>query len=108
MLNFTLLGITIFLGLGAEAAQGFAAAREFDPLNIAANILGSLAGLGLCSIYHRRMLDRRRKAKGYGVVQQDEEDLELGAQEIGIVDNDAAEPALAEPDGGVEDGGTSK
>lgn len=65
--------------------------RSFDPINVAANILGSLSALALCSLYHKRMLDRRRRRKGYGIVPQDAEgqDLELGpsgAQETGVVD----------------------
>ncbi|KAL8771726.1 MAG: hypothetical protein Q9209_002917 [Squamulea sp. 1 TL-2023] len=65
--------------------------RIFDPINVAANVVGSLSALALCSIYHKRMLDRRRRRKGYGMVPQDAEgqDLELGpsgAQETGVVD----------------------
>lgn len=44
------------------------------------------------------MLDRRRRAKGYSTVPQDGEgeDLELGAQETGVVGQDARESS---PDG---------
>ena len=91
--------MAVFLGLGSEAAQGIILAREFDPLNIAANILGSLGALALCSFYHKRMLDRRRAAKGYGVVPQDGEDLELGEQETGVVDADSEVPSNAEGSG---------
>ncbi len=54
-------------------------------------MVGSLIALALCSWYHKRMLERKRKAKQYQVVPGDEEhDLELGegvgAQESGIVD----------------------
>ena len=54
--------------------------RVFDPVDIGANLLGSLAALGLCNLYHKRMLDRRRRKKGYGAVPQDGEgeDIELG------------------------------
>ena len=54
--------------------------REFDPADIAANLVGSLAALALCAWYHRRMLERRRVARArYNVVPgEDEEDLELG------------------------------
>ena len=39
------------------------------------------------------MLDRRRRAKGYGVVQQGEEggDIEMGAQESGVTGEDLGE-----------------
>ncbi|KAI4202153.1 MAG: hypothetical protein LQ348_001542 [Seirophora lacunosa] len=92
LLNFTLLFITVALGLGSEALQLILPNSRYpDPVNIAANILGSLVALALCSIYHKRMLDRRRRRKGYGVVPQDgeAEDLELGPsarQETGVVD----------------------
>lgn len=64
--------------------------RQFDPILIAANLLGSLAALGLCSVYHKRMLDRKRQAR-YGLVPQEgEEDLELGGQESGITGGEDA------------------
>ena len=88
------------LGLGSEAAQGFIVARDFDPLTIAANILGSLTAVGICSIYHKRMLDRRRKAKGYGLVSQEGEDVELALQETGVIGEDSAGPSSAVQNGG--------
>ena len=61
-------------------------------MDIAANIAGSLLALGLCTVYHKRMLDRRRRAKGYGAVSQDGDgDLELGPQENGVVGDDGVE-----------------
>ncbi|KAL8725924.1 MAG: hypothetical protein Q9166_007052 [cf. Caloplaca sp. 2 TL-2023] len=92
LLNFTLLVITLALGLGSEAVElVLPNGRTFDPVNVAANILGSLFALTLCTLYHKRMLDRRRRRKGYGIVPQDGEgqDLELGpgvGQEDDIVD----------------------
>ncbi|KAL8973954.1 MAG: hypothetical protein Q9197_001803 [Variospora fuerteventurae] len=94
LLNLTLLFITVALGLGSEALQFILPNGRYpDPINIAANILGSLIALALCSIYHRRMLDRRRQRKGYGAVRQDGDgegqDMELGPsqrQEIAGVD----------------------
>lgn len=80
-LNLTLLVVTFGLGLGSEFVQSVLPnGRVFDPVDIGANLLGSLAGLGLCNLYHKRMLDRRRKKKGYGAVPQDGEgeDIELG------------------------------
>ena len=55
---------------------------------------GSLLAIGLCTLYHKRMLDRRRRAKGYGAVPQDGDgdgDLELGVQESGVVGEDGGE-----------------
>ncbi|KAI4271030.1 MAG: hypothetical protein L6R38_006949 [Xanthoria sp. 2 TBL-2021] len=103
LLNFTLIAITFALGLGSEALQiVLPNGRPFDPINVAANILGSLSALALCSLYHKRMLDRRRRRKGYGMVPQDAEaqDLELGpsgAQETGVVD--VGDGSSAEGDG---------
>ncbi|KAL9582128.1 MAG: hypothetical protein Q9212_003473 [Teloschistes hypoglaucus] len=91
-LNFTLLVVTCLLGLGSEALQiVFPNGRPFDPVNIAANVLGSLSALAPCTIYHKRMLDRRRRRKGYGIVPQDGEgeDVELGettVQQTGALD----------------------
>lgn len=54
--------------------------RSFDPYDILSNIVGSVSALVLCSWYHKRMLERRRKAKLYHIVPGDEEgvDVELG------------------------------
>ncbi|KAL8874459.1 MAG: hypothetical protein Q9174_000204 [Haloplaca sp. 1 TL-2023] len=92
LLNLTLLLVTFLLGLGSEAVQILIPDRRtIDPVNIAANVLGSLSALALCAIYHKRMLERRRRRKGYGMVPQagEDEDLEMGptgTQETGLVD----------------------
>lgn len=90
ILNLTLLLVTAGLGVGSEALQSLLPnGRQFDPLAIAANIVGSLLALGLCTLYHNRMLDRRRRAR-YGIVPQDADDgdLELGGQEVGVTHED--------------------
>lgn len=109
-LNLTLLFITVGLGLGSEALQAILPSDHlFDPVDIAANIAGSLLALGLCTLYHKRMLDRRRKAKGYGVVPQDGEDgdLEMGPQELGVVEDGVEESTdgggRLTPSSGVDD-----
>ena len=116
-LNLTLLVVTVCLGLGSEALQGFITSRPFDPLNIAANVVGSLCAIGLCTIYHNRMLERKRKAR-YGLVPQegDEEveDLEMGPQQSGVVGGDETgestdgEGRLTPSSGGDGDVGTMK
>lgn len=68
--------------------------REFDYLDIFGNVLGSLAGLGLCNWYHKRLIDRKRVARGYRSVGDEElggegiDEVELGegtsAQETGV------------------------
>jgi hypothetical protein len=64
--------------------------RRFDLYDIVANIVGSLAGLGLCSWYHQRMLERRRVRRQYNAVPgEDEDDLELGeGHETGVTDRE--------------------
>lgn len=88
--------------------QGLVTNRAYDPLFIAANIIGSLCALGLCTIYHKRMLDRRREAKGYGVVPQGGEDLEMGTQETGVTEGDEAEITNLGYDAGGDDRQDSK
>lgn len=80
-LNFTLVTCTLCLGVGSEFLQAFLPNdRDFDLYDIVANVVGSLAGLGLCSFYHKRMLERRRSRKQYNAVPGDDngEDVELG------------------------------
>ncbi|KAI0432470.1 hypothetical protein F5Y09DRAFT_145279 [Xylaria sp. FL1042] len=92
-LNLTLVVCTISLGVGSEFLQGFLPnGRNFDLNDIIANIVGSLAGLGLCSWYHQRMLERKRQRR-YSAVPGDEAgDLELGEglgrQEEGVLGGD--------------------
>ncbi|KAG6062398.1 hypothetical protein E4U13_000534 [Claviceps humidiphila] len=86
-LNMTLVVCTLCLGVGSEFVQSILPNdREFDLYDIVANLVGSLAGLGLCSLYHKRMLERKRNQKAYNVVPgEDDEDVELRAgQETGI------------------------
>ncbi|CAG9991446.1 unnamed protein product [Clonostachys byssicola] len=88
-LHMTLIVCTLILGIGSEFLQSFLPnGREFDMYDIVANIVGSLAGLGLCAWYHKRMLDRRRQRKTYNAVPgEDEADLELGeGHETGVAD----------------------
>ncbi|RDW67991.1 hypothetical protein BP5796_07232 [Coleophoma crateriformis] len=88
-LNLTLLICTGFLGVGSEILQGVLPNdRVFDVYDIVANVVGSLSSVALSSWYHLRMLERKRLAKTYQVVPDEEQDLELGegvgAQESGI------------------------
>ena len=85
------------MGIGSEIVQALLPNdREFDPYDILANVVGSALALALCSWYHRRMLERKRKNKHYDIVPGDEldeeaegeRDLELGTvrdQETGVV-----------------------
>lgn len=98
MLNLTLVVCTFVLGVGSELAQGFLPnGRTFDPFDIVANLVGSLAACGLASWYHKRMLERRRKNKyaGVGDGEEGEEDLELGeGPGPSVVDEDDQETGV--------------
>ncbi|KIW30374.1 uncharacterized protein PV07_06123 [Cladophialophora immunda] len=81
VIHLTLIVCTLLLGVGSEIAQGLLPNdREFDAWDVLANVVGSLAALGLASAYHRRAAERRRRAK-YSALTGDGlegEDLELG------------------------------
>ncbi|CAG5147013.1 uncharacterized protein ALTATR162_LOCUS1969 [Alternaria atra] len=91
VLQLTFTVCTIGLGVASEVVQGLLPIhRDFDYYDIVANVLGSLLALGLCNWYHKRMLERKRAARGYTAVAGDEErDIELGenveGQEPGVV-----------------------
>jgi hypothetical protein len=70
---------TVVLGIGSEIVQGILPnGRSFDPFDLLANIVGSLGAVGLCSWYHRRMLERRRKARFGALGDGAGDDVELG------------------------------
>lgn len=77
----TLIVCTLVLGVGSEVLQAILPNdRTFDSFDILANVVGSSAAVGLCSWYHRRMMERRRKAR-YGALADGvdaEDDVELG------------------------------
>ena len=88
--NLTVSIVTIGLGIASELLQAFLPnGRQFDPLDVAANVIGSGGSLGLCTLYHKRMLERKRRRKGYGVVPQGgQEDVELGEEESGVTERE--------------------
>ena len=92
------------LAVGSEFLQAaLPNGRIFDPVDIAANFLGSALAIAGCTWYHKRMLERKRQRKlqGYGLVEGGEADgdVELGesshqGQELGVIaedDDDGAE-----------------
>lgn len=98
-LNMTLVVCTLILGVGSEFLQSFLPNdRDFDLYDIVANVAGSFLGLGLCSWYHKRMLERRRQRKTYNVVPgEDGDDVELGeGHETGVVDGPSRPRTLEE------------
>ncbi|RYP75620.1 hypothetical protein DL771_002320 [Monosporascus sp. 5C6A] len=80
--NLTAAVCTLLGGVGSEFVQSVIPGngREFDVTDIAANMVGSLAALGLCSWYHKRMLERRRLSRHRytAVPGADGAELELG------------------------------
>jgi len=78
-MQMTLVVCTLILGIGSEILQGLVPNdRTFDPFDILANIVGSSAAVGLCAWYHRRMMERRRKARFGASVDDMNADIELG------------------------------
>ncbi|RDW86331.1 VanZ family protein [Aspergillus mulundensis] len=81
-LHLTLVVCTLALGVGSEILQGILPnGRSFDPFDLLANIVGSLGAVGLCSWYHRRMLERRRKSRFGSLGEGGDDDVELGHRE---------------------------
>ncbi|KAL6709605.1 hypothetical protein ACN47E_001540 [Coniothyrium glycines] len=91
VLQLTLTVCTLGLGVASEIIQGLLPIdRDFDYYDIVANVLGSGLAIAGCNWYHKRMLERKRAARGYAAVVGDEEqDIELGesvnGQESGVV-----------------------
>ncbi|OKL60551.1 hypothetical protein UA08_04067 [Talaromyces atroroseus] len=101
-LQASLLVCTLGLGIGSEIVQALLPNdRLFDPFDIVANIVGSVGAISICGWYHRRMLERRRKAR-FGSVEDDaagepgnSDDIELGLSANGANhghDNDSMGP----------------
>lgn len=111
-LNLTLIVCTALLGVGSELVQAFLPnGRTFDPFDIVANLVGSLAACGICSWYHKRMLERRRAAK-YNILpggEGGEEDVELGEsstagrQVIGVTSGPSLDHEIDNWDENAED-----
>lgn len=96
ILHITLFVCTFALAVGSEIVQGLLPnGRDFDPLDVIANVLGSLSALGLATFYHKRALERRRRARFNTVLDdglpEGDEDLELGHSTVrqGDVGNEA-------------------
>ncbi|KAE9981504.1 hypothetical protein BLS_007333 [Venturia inaequalis] len=79
-LHITFFACTLVLGVGSEIVQGLLPnplpqnGRVFDPLDILANLFGSLLALALNTWYHKRMLERKRASKHYNLVPGDDDD----------------------------------
>ncbi|KAF2751654.1 hypothetical protein M011DRAFT_482485 [Sporormia fimetaria CBS 119925] len=92
VIQLTFAICTFGLGVASEVVQSLLPiGRPFDPYDVVANVLGSGAAIAVCNWYHKRMLERKRAARGYGAVAGDdfdERDVELGetgsGQETGV------------------------
>ncbi|KAJ8605070.1 hypothetical protein MRB53_041543 [Persea americana] len=100
LIHLTLVICTAGLGIGSEFAQAaLPNDRDFDPYDILANVVGSALALFLCSWYHKRMLERRRKNRHYDIV-PGETDAELGDDPDRDVELGEA-PALRQQESGI-------
>lgn len=79
--NTPLQAITVVTSTLSEILQPLVnSSRPFDPLDILANVLGSLTALGLNGWYHKRMLSRKREKKSrYAALATDDHDDPEGA-----------------------------
>ncbi|OAX82386.1 hypothetical protein ACJ72_03259 [Emergomyces africanus] len=78
-LHLTIIICTMGLGIGSELLQALLPnGRSFDPFDVLANVVGSLSAVGMCTWYHKRMLERRRKARFGSVLDGAGDDVELG------------------------------
>ncbi|KAF4493530.1 hypothetical protein FAGAP_10346 [Fusarium agapanthi] len=98
VMNMALVVCTIVLGVGSEFVQSFLDnGREFDLYDIIANVIGSLLGVGLCSWYHKRMLERKRRRRYSAVPGEEQGDVELGeGHESGVVEGNSRSQTLEE------------
>ncbi|OJD13848.1 hypothetical protein AJ78_05744 [Emergomyces pasteurianus Ep9510] len=82
-LHLTIITCTMGLGIGSEFLQAqLPNGRSFDPFDVLANIVGSLSAVGMCTWYHKRMLERRRKARFGSVLDGAGDDVELGGVRV--------------------------
>ncbi|KAK2871850.1 hypothetical protein FQN49_002761 [Arthroderma sp. PD_2] len=109
-LHLSLIVCTLVLGIGSEIVQAFIPnGRSFDPFDILANLVGSLAAIGLCTWYHKRMLERKRKARYGALMGNGDDDVELalangsGEQESGITNAQSLEEEVDNWDENAED-----
>lgn len=100
VIHLTLLTCTAGLCIGSEVIQALLPnGKDFDPFDILANVTGSACALALCSWYHKRMLERKRKSKHYDIVPG--EDGELGEGEADVELGEGPGPGLGNQQSGV-------
>lgn len=78
-LHITMVVCTLALGIGSEVLQALVPnGRSFDPFDVLANIVGSLGAVGMCTWYHKRMMERKRKSRFGAMLDGNRDDVELG------------------------------
>lgn len=98
VLHLTVIVCTLTLGIGSEIVQSLVPnGRSFDPFDILANIVGSLGAVGLCTWYHKRMLERRRKSRFGSLLN----DTAAGGDDIELGDHSSHEEGLGTQETGV-------
>jgi len=108
-IQLTLLVCPGVLGVGSEIVQALLPnGRDFDIFDIFFNVIGSLAALAICTWYHKRMLERKRKTRTFGpLTEGEEDDLELGegpgSQENGVIPEPTLEQEVDNWDENAED-----
>lgn len=109
--NLTLAVCTLGLGVGSEFLQAVLPnGRSFDFFDVVANIVGSLAGLALCSWYHKRMLERRRLRRYRAVSTAGNGDRDRDGVVVGAAEGDlelGEGPGIVGAAGGHEEGVTA-
>lgn len=89
-INTSLLVCTVLGGIGSEFLQAFLPYRAFDAFDIVANLIGSGLAVLLNTLYHRRMLERKRSARSqYQNIPENE--IEFVGHEAGTNDEDVNE-----------------
>lgn len=61
--NMTFVCCTLAGGIGSEFVQALLPYRSFDVMDIIANIVGSLLALLLSMVYHKRIVEMRRRER---------------------------------------------
>ncbi|KAK9386627.1 VanZ like family-domain-containing protein [Lipomyces mesembrius] len=97
LINATIIVCIVLGGIGSEFVQSFVPYRAFDIFDIVANVIGASLALALSSLYHKRMLERKRAQKYFAVQPQDPA-LELGETAESVDLTDLGTSAAAEPE----------
>ncbi|KAK9495777.1 hypothetical protein V1508DRAFT_96615 [Lipomyces doorenjongii] len=97
LINATIIVCIVLGGIGSEFVQSFVPDRAFDIFDIVANVIGASLALALSSLYHKRMLERKRAQKYFAVQPQDPA-LELGETGESVNLTDLGTSAAAEPE----------